>query len=304
VPAGVRPARSSLCAPLGIAGRGRIACRAFDYDPILRRDPKVQANLQRWINQQAKLQVRQSGMPEAAVKDAERAAAKKAAYLAKLGIAVKEKTAQAPWDENHIAPGDVFKGYIEHPALQDGKRLDLRIVVEPSGKEAIATSEKGDFQRTFTLSQDFPITAAKGADRDRDMAHYVFSKFNAQWRKWEEPLPPRESFDHLTLGGLRQFFKIVAKVDDYPPKEEFDAAASDPEKGLTIDEFLNYLQEDDPEYLDQSFIGVFTGRRVQFNDGSFNLDGDFSTKFRGAILGYAKYNGQVDGTFALQLEEK
>merc|ERR1711874_422989 len=100
------------------------------------------------------------------------------------------------------------------------------------------------------------------------------------------------------------FFKIVAKVEDYPPKDEFEGAASEPDKGLTIEEFLNYLQADEPDYLDQCFIGVFTGRRLQFADGSFELFGDFVPQSQGAILGFAYYNGMEDGTFGLQLQEE
>eukprot|EP00401_Gymnodinium_catenatum_P021222 CAMPEP_0117525348 /NCGR_PEP_ID=MMETSP0784-20121206/35722_1 /TAXON_ID=39447 /ORGANISM="" /LENGTH=84 /DNA_ID=CAMNT_0005321539 /DNA_START=12 /DNA_END=263 /DNA_ORIENTATION=+ len=76
-------------------------------------------------------------------------------------------------------------------------------------------------------------------------------------------VPPVEDFEHLTIEGAQKFFETVAKVEGFPDEKTFRENAAEPEKGMTIDEFVKWINADQEGYLDQCYIGFFTGRRIR-----------------------------------------
>lgn len=271
--------------------------RAFServYNPILRRDPKKNAALDRFLGQVEKLQARAKGGA-----DGDLARAKKLAYLAKLGIQKKES---GPWDAEHMKAGDKFGGYVEHPKL--GK-IDIKLVVDSYDK-VTWSSVKGEFDRTAKMAQDHPI-ALEGDLRKMDQAAYIFSKFNMRWRDFKGPMVTKEDVEHIDLKGLQFWFELVASVKDYPSEEEFTAACTDPSKGMSREDFIKFTAED-PTYLDVTMpTWRNTIRRIRMFDSDLELDGDFMEKARGTIAGFASWQGFEDfdnsGTFELKLLE-
>jgi len=273
--------------------------------PILRRDPTDNANMQRWISQQVRLVRRQAGVREQDTAD--KMAARKAAYLAKLGLGDKAKEVKEakprPWHLDHMVEGDVFKGTFQHPTINLGSAVDVLLTVT-SPTTGTWKSVKGDFEADVQIDQDFPIAHEKGEARNEAMAAYIFNKFNAGWRSFGKPMPSAEELEYLSLGGMRMFFKQVAEVDNFPEEADFNEGAADPEKGMTKAEFLKYILDEDPEYLEGSFPNVFTGRRVRVGDEDLLLDGDFQPEAPGWIFGYAYIEGKGGGSFNLELVKK
>lgn len=268
------------------------------YEAICRRYPQQNDGVQRFVSQSARLWKRQRNLPTD-----DKMEKKKAAYLAKLGLAgrVKDKNAEPAWHLEHMSEGEVFEGYFSHPDVYTG-RAELTLTVT-SPKQGSLQSNKAEIDFDADIRQDFPIAHEVGSEaRNRDMAAYIFSKFNSQWRSFEEAYPLAEDLQYLSLVGLRTFFKQVAKVEDYPPESEFNDSCADPSKGMTLDEFLKYTLSEDPAYIEQSFPAVYTGRRVQFEGDSLMFDGDFVKDCEGAIFGYVSYKGKAGGVFELQLK--
>lgn len=279
---------------LASARGGVTQLRAMErvYNPILRRDLYINKNMQRYITQQEKSELRQ-GTGSGDVSD--RAAKKKAAYLAKLGIKPKERDA---WDCEHMKAGDNFAGFVEHP---DFGRVDLTVNVN-SYDEVTWSSKKGEFEETATMRQDHPIGGKSNPEqRKYDIAAYIFSKFNFRWRDFEN-MPPItiEDVEHIDLPGLQLWFELVASVKGYPAEEEFKAACTDPSKGMSREDFVKFTDED-PTYLDVTLPTHYTGRKIKIFDSELELDGDFSSKARGFIFGYATYKGKPGGEFTLSL---
>lgn len=262
--------------------------------------------MQKWIGQQLRLYNRQAGNRERDTQD--QMAARKAAYLAKLGLGakaqeVKEATKKRPWHIDHMVAGDVFQGTIEHPDIARGDKIDLTLTVaSPTGGTWV--SNKGQFEGDFEIEQDFAIEFEKGQARDETMAAYIFNKFNMGWRDFGGPMPKSEDLEHLSLRGLRMFFYQVAEVDGFPEESVFKENAADPEKGMTIAEFVKYIKDDDPNYLESTFPNVYTGRRVRIGNEDLLLDGDFQVEADGVIYGYAYVDGKPGGAFSLELAKK
>jgi len=288
--------------PRGLSVRGgHLARDASKYDePILRRDPFVQENMQRWIGQQVKLARREEGIRQD--DDADKAAARKAAYLQRLGLGDKIQAAgsKPAWHLDHIKAGDRFEGYFSHPDLSRGDRLDLTFVAT-SDTEGTWSSEKAGFEQDVTIRQDFAITFDQGPERDMDLTSYIFHKFNMQWRDFDGPYPSADDLEYLSLKGTQLWFKYVAEVDGFPSEEDYRASCADPDKGMTKEEFLQFIKEDDPEYIDNTFLNVFTGRRINLFDSDLLLDGDFQKEAINHIYGYASYEGKPGGLFELIL---
>merc|ERR1711862_334822 len=118
-------------------------------------------------------------------------------------------------------------------------------------------------------------------------------------------MPTRDEMKYMGVEELRIFFELVAQVKDYPEDDEFRGACAEPEKGMTKEEFLTYLHSDDPEYLSKSFVGVYTGRRLNLvaDNSPFKFDGDFQRELSGMVFGYVAYNGVSGGTFKLKLQQ-
>jgi len=265
---------------------------ARDYGPILRRDPTVQSSMQRFIAGMEKGDLRASGMGVGEVSDKGRK--KKEAYLARLGIKPKKL---GEWDVNHMQPGDKFAGTVEHPEL--GK-VDIKVEIGEGGK-AEWVSTKGEFDESAEVVQDHPVEQEPGDQRNRDIAAYIFSKFNYDWRDFDGPMPTKEDVAHIELAGLQLWFRQVASVDGYPTEEEYNEAVTDKSKGMSLDDFLKFIVGEDPEYLDKTWDTVFTGRRLRIFSSVLELDGDFSKKTQGNIYGFATYKGEPGGEFNLAL---
>lgn len=258
--------------------------------------------MQRWIRQQVTVLKREEGVRQ----DANTAAAaeKKAAYLRKLGLAdkVKAATAIAPWDIGHVAPGDVFQGFFEHPDINGGDRMDISFEVT-SDSEGSWSSERAGFDADVTIRQDFPLTFEQGPERDLDLASYIFHKFNMKWRDFEGPYPTTDELEYLQLPGMQLYFKFVAEVDGFPDEGTFRESCADPDKGMTKAEFLDFIKSDDPEYIEKTFMNIFTGRRIKIEDGELTLDGDFQKEALNHIFGYVSFEGRPGGTFELVLKK-
>lgn len=279
----------------------RAALRA--YAPILRRDPKENSGIDRFARQSTRLWKRQRDLPED-----EKMEKKKEDYLRKLGLASKivDRKSIPPWHLDHVAAGDVFEGYFAHPDILRAERIDFTFTANSLTGGGVS-AEKVGMEADVTLRQDFPIAFGAGTEaRNRDMAAYIFSKFNKQWRSFDQPYPTDEDVSYLQLGGLRMFFNQIAQAVDYPPEEEFNQNCADPAKGMTLDEFMTYVLSEDPEYLEVSWEAVYTGRRIRFESESGDellFDGDFSGDCPGAIFGFMTYNGVPGGTFEMNLKK-
>merc|ERR1712048_1317287 len=133
------------------------------------------------------------------------------------------------------------------------------------------------------------------------MGAYIFSKYNPKWRNFDEDVPSDEELQYLPLAGLRLFFRLVAKVDDFPSESDFNAACADPSKGMTLDEFLKFTVGEDPSYLENGWKEVYTGRRIQFGDDDIQFDGNFIQDCPGAIFGFVAVKGTPGGIFEMDL---
>eukprot|EP00930_Biecheleria_cincta_P021202 TRINITY_DN15773_c0_g1_i1.p1 TRINITY_DN15773_c0_g1~~TRINITY_DN15773_c0_g1_i1.p1 ORF type:complete len:309 (+),score=60.37 TRINITY_DN15773_c0_g1_i1:42-968(+) len=274
------------------------------YNPINRRDPNDQKNLQKWVLQQLRLEKRQlAGGISSTV-------AKKQAYLRSLGLYDKAealgKSLEAPaWHLPHMVPGDVFEGNFEHPRLKAAQSLDLSLTVT-TPEEGVLESRRGDFQKTVYLSQDFPIPHDPGPEKDEAMVRWIFHKYNPVWRSFDETPPQDEDMQHIPFRMLQLFFQQATEVEGFPSQQEFNDNCADPEKGMTRAEFLSYLNNDDAEYLGKTFPTVYTGRRLQIYDQNLFFDGDFQvprseTAGENLILGFVSFDDVGGGTFKLEL---
>jgi len=276
----------------------RLRASPHEYDPILRRDPQVQKAVLKTIDliEKGLLRAVRGGTAD----NTEKGDAKRAAYLAKLGIKPKKPK---KWDVDHMAPGDRFGGYVEHP---DFGKIDIKLQINAEGV-ATWSSSKGNFEDDVVeILQDHSVADVQDQEqRKKDIAAYVFSKFNFAWREYainDGPRPTKEDVQYLDLPGMQLWFCQVASVDNYPPEEEYKAGCTDPSKGMSIDDFVKFVNED-PTYLDVTFPSFFTGRRIRIFDSRLELDGDFSEKTQGNIIGFANYRGAPGGEFVLTLAQ-
>ncbi|CAE7380246.1 unnamed protein product [Symbiodinium pilosum] len=233
---------------------------------------------------------------------------RKQLYLKKLGLDKKaeeldQKKLRPAWHLPHIVAGDKFVGNFQHPDLFRGEQVDLKFTAT-SDTEAQIFSKRGDIDDIVNFKQDFPIAFEPGEQKDQDMTAYTFHKFNEQWRDFKQPLPTDEECQHISLPMLQLFFKQVAGVEDFPSEGEYAENCADATKGMTREEFLKYLREESPDYLEKSFPGVFTGRRFQFSDGRLAFDGDFQIQGDNLIYGFVTLAGAPGGTFSLELVVK
>lgn len=269
-----------------------------EYTPILGRDVVVQKALLKSLDlvEKGLLRSSRAGFAETSAKGE----AKRAAYLAKLGIKPKKPK---KWDVEHMGPGDTFGGYVEHP---DFGRIDIKLEVDAEGA-AKWSSAKGNFENDpVEVLQDHSIADEQDQEeRKKDIAAYVFSKFNFAWRDYAingAPMPTKEDVEYLDLPGMQLWFCQVASVDGYPSEEEYKAGCTDPSKGMSLDDFVKFVSED-PTYLDVTFPSFYTGRRIRIFDSRLELDGDFSEKTQGNIIGFASYRGAPGGEFLLTLAQ-
>lgn len=272
------------------------------YKPILRRDPTMNKELQTWMRQQLRLVKRQEAGGFSNTVD------RKKLYLKKLGLDKKaeeldQKQLRPPWHLKHIVPGDKFVGSFQHPDLFGGEACDLTFETT-SETEANIFSKRGDLDDTVSLQQDYPIAFESGEQKDNDMVAYTFHKFSEKWRDFELPMPSEEECQHLTLPMLQLFFTQVAGVDDFPSASEFAENCADPSKGMTREEFLAYLRAESPDYLEKSFPGYYTGRRMRFTDGKLVFEGDLQEIGDNLIYGFLSFDGKPGGTFSIELVVK
>lgn len=268
-----------------------VGCHAMK--PILRRDPKVNENLQKFVQLQVKLSQRQAGIRQ-------QSAAR--ARLAKLGLLDKIKSVNTGlWHDGHPAVGDVFTGFWSHPEDSDDMEIRNPVEITITGEGEAKWKEVEDFG-TAKFQSDFSIKD------DRDRAMYVFNKFNPVWRDFTKPPPVGEELEHISLDGLRIYFSQVAKVQGFPSEDDFKKNCADPSKGMTMDEFITWLAADDPAYLSRTFSDVYTGRRIRFETKDVGkyivMDGDFQNDAEGIIIGYMELDGDKGGTFNLKLSAK
>lgn len=283
---------------------GRVA--RFSYNPINRRDPNDQKNLQKWILQALRLEKRQQAGGVTPT------LAKKQAYLRSLGLFEKadalSKGIDGPaWHIPHMVAGDVFEGNFDHPNLKAGQSLDLTLTVT-SPEEGVLESRRGGFQKTVYLSQDFPIPHEPGPEKDEAMIRWVFHKYNPVWRSFDETPPQDEDMQHIPLRMLQIFFEQATEVEGFPSEEEFKQNCADPEKGMSRAEFYSFLNDEDPEYLGNTFPSIYNGRRLQIYDQNLFFDGDFQvprTELAGEnlILGFVSFDDVGGGTFKLELTQ-
>ncbi|CAJ1338650.1 unnamed protein product [Effrenium voratum] len=288
-------------ANVGVAQSRELVAR-WAYKPILRRDPTQNQKLQVYAGQQLRLVKRQEAGGFSNPTE------RKQLYLKKLGLDKKaeeldQRKNKPAWHLNHIAAGDVFLGHFQHPGLSGNEQLDLKLEAS-SENEAILLSKRGDLDDTVSFQQDYPIAFEPGEQKDSDMTAYTFHKFNQQWRDFETSMPSEEDCQHLTLPMLQLFFSQVAEVEDFPSKDEFAENCADPAKGMTREEFLKYLRAESPDYLEKSFPGIYTGRRLRFTDGKLVFDGDFQSLGDNLIYGFVTLDGKPGGTFSLELTKK
>ncbi|CAL1133062.1 unnamed protein product [Cladocopium goreaui] len=272
------------------------------YKPILRRDPILNKELQTWMRQQLRLVKRQEAGGFSNTVD------RKKLYLQKLGLDKKaeeldQKQFRPPWHLKHVVAGDKFVGTFQHPDLYRGEVLDLTFEAS-SDTEANIFSKRGDLDDTVTLQQDYPIAFESGEQKDNDMAAYTFHKFNAKWRDFDGPMPSEDDCQYLTLPMLQKFFNQAAGVEGFPTADEFAENCADSSKGMTKEEFLAYLRAESPDYLEKSFPGIYTGRRLRFTDGKLIFDGDYQEIGDNLIYGFISFDGKPGGTFSMELTKK
>lgn len=260
--------------------------------------------MQKWILQALRLEKRQQagGVTPSL--------AKKQAYLRSLGLhekadALSESIEGPAWHIGHMVAGDVFEGNFEHPDLKAGESLDLTLTVT-SEEEGVLESRRGDFRKTVYLSQDFPIPHDPGPEQDEAMVRWIFHKYNPVWRSFDETPPQDEDMQNVPLRMLQLFFEQATEVEGFPSQEEFNEKSADPEKGMTRTEFLNFLNDEDPQYLGQTFPSVYNGRRLQIYDQNLFFDGDFQVPRKevagqNLILGFVSLDDKGGGTFKLEL---
>ena len=175
------------------------------YQPILRRDPTVNLNMQKYIGQQLRLVKRQEAGGFSNPTE------RKQLYLKKLGLDKKaeeldQKKLRPAWHLPHIVAGDKFVGNFQHPDLFRGEQVDLKFTAT-SDTEAQIFSKRGDIDDIVNFKQDFPIAFEPGEQKDQDMTAYTFHKFNEQWRDFKQPIPTDEECQHISLPMLQLFFK-------------------------------------------------------------------------------------------------
>jgi|Transcript_34164 hypothetical protein len=309
----VGTARWSLSFAAGLRDQGArgslLARSALNYDePIRRRDGFVQENMQRWIKQQTVVVKREMGVRGDS--DTEKAQERKAAYLKKLGLGNKIAGALGPkpaWHLEHVRAGDVLEGFFSHPDIDGGDRLDLSFTAT-SDTAGTWSSEKGGFENDVEIRQDFPIAFEAGPQQDMDMTSYIFNKFNMKWRDFEKsPYPTADELEHISLKGMQMWFKQVAEVEGFPDEETFASSCADASKGMSKEEFLDFIRADDPDYIKNTFANVFTGRRMNLVDageGQLVFDGDFTKEAENHIFGYVTFAGRPGGTFELILRKE
>lgn len=276
--------------------RGCVTCRAFE--PINRRDLNLVPKIERYIGQQVAIEGRWTTATTG------RDIAKKKRKLEKLGLFERakmlDKIQLRPWHIEHLAAGDVLEGVIQHDSLTKGQRVKFLMNIT-SPTTGVWDIPETDLAGNVKIEQDFSIESIPGERRNRDMAAWLMQKYNSKWRDFEGPLPSSADLERINLQDLRLFFKDAAQVDDFPSEEEYGSNCANPEKGMTLDEFLKYVLSDRDDYLASIFPTLYWGRRLKISDGSLTLEGDFQEKVIGIIVGFSIYEGKT-GTFYLRLK--
>lgn len=259
-------------------------------EPILRRDPMVFDKMKRYYANQAKLDKRQGGP------DLEKMKAKLFALgLQKKWEEMEAKRSREIWHLNHIVPGDAFLGVMSHPRIRGGTSQQVQIIFESPQD---GTWKIGSEEGKFTYKQDFPIKSPE------DKAAYVFNKFNKQWRALDQPMPTASDVEYMPLETARFYFNMVASTENYPTEEQYQAAVANPEKGFTPEEFVAWLDNEQPGYIDSNWDLYYTGRRIVMEDDSLRFYGDFQDE-GGRIYGFTEFEGtDAEGTFNIKLAKK
>lgn len=263
------------------------------YGPLVRRDSGVETSMQGFLKMQTKIDERMAsgGFTQ-----------KGKSRLIALGLADKVAAMEAPWHEKHIVPGDQFQGFFMHPNFEGGNKVEVAIVMNTPFTGSWEAVRGGEFEGPIEILQDHAITVAKGEERNQDMAAWVFSKYSRKWRNFGAPLPTPEELEYIDLPSLQYFFLAMASVDGYPPEEEYVAAIADPAKGMTRNEFINWLESQETGYLDKAFGEMYGTRRFQMRAGGMVFDGDF-LKPQGRIAGYVEFNRKPGGQFQFTLAQ-
>lgn len=261
------------------------------YPPILRRDPGIDKNMRIWIKWQNKARLRQMGVSEQKWKEAE------------VSPQVK------PWHLVHTKVGDRYKGYMQHPDLQGDRKIPVVIeVIQPPTTEdqygeVRVISTKVGLNDPGTLIQDFAIEHTPGPKRTMDMATFCFMKASTKWLDFDNStMPAPHELQRLKLDELRKFFERVTKVTDFPTDEEYKEACADPEQGMTKDEFIDWLESQEPGYVAKMYETVRTSRRMQIQTEDLFFDGEFSL-FPGLMLGYVNVDNKPGGKFEVELQK-
>mmetsp|Transcript_49918 Transcript_49918/g.92154 ORF Transcript_49918/g.92154 Transcript_49918/m.92154 type:complete len:326 (-) Transcript_49918:37-1014(-) len=271
----------------GASGRS-VAMHA--YPPLIQRPLEVESKIRRWNARQLKLETRQ-----AATQKAQR-------FLKLRGISLQRS--KRPWHMDHVKQGDVFKGYFQHPRFEGDERIELvvKVVDEDEGEWE---ADRVGFRGPVSIKADFPIKTDEQGNRDPlDVAAWLFQRYNQRWRKFSEGPPEPEELARMNLDNLRFFFEKVAQAENFPDESTYQKACSDPDLGLTTEEFISWLAQDDPEWMMSAFEEVKTARRIRIYDEDLMLDGDMIDDVNGLILGYAWYNDKPEGNFVLRLKEE
>mmetsp|Transcript_355 Transcript_355/g.1223 ORF Transcript_355/g.1223 Transcript_355/m.1223 type:complete len:329 (-) Transcript_355:58-1044(-) len=260
------------------------------YPPLIQRPIEVENKIRRWNARQLKLETRQG-----ATQKAQR-------FLKLRGISLQRS--RKPWHIDHVKQGDVFKGYFQHPRFENDERVEVvvKVIADDEGEWE---ADRVGFRGPVTIKADFPIhTDEQGEADPLDVAAWLFQRYNKRWRKFSEGAPEPEELSRMNLENLRFFFEKVAQTENFPDESIYQKACSDPEKGMTTEEFIAWLAQDDPDWMMNVFEEVKTARKIRIYDEDLMLDGDMIDGVDGLILGYAWYNDRPEGNFVLRLQEE
>lgn len=271
------------------------------YWPLVRRESKVQENLQKYIKLQQKRVARVKGDGLLVVNNDQ-----KLAYLAKLGLKtdrLEKLLTKPPWYAGRLKAGDRLQGYFQHPSYTNQQNYDLTLVMT-SKEEGLLISKMGNFEGPVDIQQDPEIEFEKGPQRTMDLAAYIFCKCNRQWRDPNMPSPDPTNISRLRFNELQRFFGVVTKFqknEDFPPKEIYEKACAEPAKGMTREEFIAFVTSEDEDFLETALDTFYTGRRLLMTGTKLRFNGDFQDESP-HIWGYVDFQGDTNGLFELSPE--
>eukprot|EP00403_Amphidinium_massartii_P039746 CAMPEP_0178451958 /NCGR_PEP_ID=MMETSP0689_2-20121128/43973_1 /TAXON_ID=160604 /ORGANISM="Amphidinium massartii, Strain CS-259" /LENGTH=331 /DNA_ID=CAMNT_0020077601 /DNA_START=110 /DNA_END=1105 /DNA_ORIENTATION=- len=286
-----RKSTSSLAARLQSRGEQRLLSLSRNaYPPLIQRPMEVESKIRRWNARQLKLETRQA------------ASQKAKRYLQMRGITLDRS--KKAWHLEHPRQGDIYTGYFQHPSFEGDERVEVTVKVI-SDEEGEWEAERVGFRGPVEIKTDFPVrTDEAGTPESLDVASWLFQRYNKRWRKFSEGPPSEEELSRMTLDNLRFFFEKVAQTENFPDEDTYRKACADPDAGMTPEEFIAWLAQDDPSWMASAYSEVKTPRKIRIYDEDLMLDGDMIDTVPGLILGYAWYNDKPEGNFVLRLKEE